>query len=139
MAADFIAFGEGEDYIGDNGLPATVYFLLSTKPCSGSGSHATTDTLSGTGVGEITGTGYARDSQARPAGSSGVRAFSAMTWSTGAAADWPAGVKSVVAVTTPNNTGKALCAWNLQPGGAARDLSSPGTTETFTPTLTMGS
>ncbi len=63
--------------------------------------------------------------------------FSQMSWSTGSATDWPSSVKSVVLVTTANNTGKAICAWNLIAGGAARDLSQANTTESFTPTLTL--
>jgi hypothetical protein len=139
--ADFISFNEGRQYLlaSGDGLPATCRFLLSTKPCSGAGSHAVTDTLAG-GVGEITGTGYARQSQAALSPSSAnpaAVAFAQMSWSTGSATDWPAGVKSVVLVTTADNSGKAICAWNLQTGGAARDLSQANTTEQFTPTLTL--
>lgn len=134
--ADFIAFNEGKTELGNNGLPATCYFLLSTKPCSGTGAHAASDTLAG-GVGEITGTGYSRQSQSEPVGSSGTFSFSQMTWSTGAATNWPASVKSVVLCTTSDNTGKAICAWNLVAGGTARDLSAAGTTEKFTPTLIL--
>ncbi len=134
--ADFLAFNEGKTELANNGLPSTCYFLLSTKPCSGTGAHAASDTLAG-GVGEITGTGYARQSQSEPAASSGVVSFSQMSWSTGSATDWPSSVKSVVLVTTANNTGKAICAWNLIAGGAARDLSQANTTESFTPTLTL--
>lgn len=134
--ADFISFNEGRKEIVNNGLPGTVFFLLSTRDCN---THAVTDTLGG-GVGEITGTGYGRQSQAEPTASSANPAavsFTQMTWSTGAATDWPASVKSVVATTTSDNTGKALCAWNLQVGGTARDFSSAGTTENFTPTLNV--
>jgi len=134
--ADFIAFTEGKNELANNGLPSTCYFLLSTKPCSGTGTHVVGDTLSG-GVGEITGTGYARQSQSEPSASSGTVTFSQMSWSTGSATDWPSSVKSVVLVTTSNNTGKAICAWNLQAGGTARDLSGANTTEQFTPTLTL--
>jgi hypothetical protein len=97
---------------------------------------AATDTLAG-GVGEITGTGYARQTQAEPAPSSGVVSFAQMSWSTGANTDWSATTRSVVLVTTADNSGKAICAWNLQAGGAARDLSAANVTEQFTPTLTL--
>jgi hypothetical protein len=135
--ADFIAFNEGKSELANNGLPSTCRFLLSTKPCSGGGAHAATDTLSGTGVGEITGTGYARQTQSEPSASGGVVSFAQMSWSTSSATDWSSAVKSVVLVTTADNTGKAICAWNLITGGTARDLSQASTTEQFTPTLTL--
>jgi hypothetical protein len=134
--ADFLAFTEGKNELLNNGLPSTCYFLLSTKPCSGTGALAASDTLAG-GVGEITGTGYARQSQAEPSASGGSVTFAQMSWATGSATDWPASVKSVVLATTSGNAGKALCAWNLQTGGGARDLSGANTTESFTPTLSL--
>lgn len=137
--ADFISFNEGRKELANNGLPATCYFLLSTKPCSGVGAHVVTDTLVG-GVGEITGTGYARQSQAEPTASAAnpsAVSFSQMSWSTSSATDWSSAVKSVVLVTTSDNTGKAIGAWNLVTGGAARDMSAANTTEQFTPTLNV--
>jgi hypothetical protein len=134
--ADFIMFDQGANEILDNGLPATCRFLLSTKPCSGTGAHAAADTLAG-GVGEISGTGYARQSQAEPAAAARAKAFAQMTWSTGSATDWPTAVVSVVLVTSADNAGKAICAWNLVAGGTARNMSAPNTTENVTPTLTL--
>lgn len=137
--ADFLSFNEGRKEIANNGLPTTCYFLLSTKPCSGAGTHAVTDTLAG-GVGEITGTGYARQTESEPTASSAnpsVVSFAAKVWATASATDWPASVKSVVLVTSADNSGKAICAWNLITNGTARDLSQASTTETFTPTLTV--
>lgn len=134
--ADFIAFNEGKQELVKNGLPSTCYFFLSTKDCN---THVVGDTLAGAAMGEITGTGYARQSQSEPATpTNGVASFSQMSWSTGAATNWPASVKSVVLATTSDNTGKAICAWNLQAGGTARDLSAANTTENVTPTLTVG-
>lgn len=135
--ADFISFNEGRKEIANNGLPSTCYFLLSTKDCV---TLLVTDTLAG-GVGEITGTGYARQSEAEPAASAAnpaAVAFAQKTWATGSAADWPASVKSCVLVTTPDNTGKAICAWNLVAGGTARAMNAANTTENFTPTLNVG-
>lgn len=143
MATDFIAFNEGINYLlthGD-GQPTTVYFLLSTSSCNGAGGSAAlsaSSTLAG-GVGEITGTGYGRQSQAAPTPSAGSVAYSQMSWATGSATDWPNNVRSVVACTTSDNTGKALFAWNLIAGGGARDLSQASTTEQFTPTLNTSS
>lgn len=134
--ADFISFNEGRKEIASNGLPATVYFLLSTKDCN---TLVVGDTLAG-GVSEITGTGYTRQSEAEPTPSTANPssiAFAAKTYSTGAATNWPAGTKSIIAATTSDNSGKALCAWNLQAGGTARDMSGASTTLTFTPTLTV--
>lgn len=134
--ADFISFNEGRKELANNGLPSTCYFLLSTKDTS---TLLVTDTLAG-GVAEITGTGYARQSQAEPTASAAnpaAVAFSQMTYATGAATDWPASVKSVVLATTSDNTGKAICAWNLVAGGTARAMNLANTTENVTPTLNI--
>jgi hypothetical protein len=136
--ADFLAFNEGKTELAQNGLPATCYFLLSTKSVDGTSAFAAGNGLAAGTLGEITGTGYARQSQPEPTPSNGVVAFAQESWATGAATDWPSNVRSCVLVTTPDNTGKAICAWNLQAGGAARDLSAPNTTENFTPTLNVG-
>lgn len=130
--ADFIYANEGKDYVNTNGWPTTVYFALSTS---------TVDTLTAAVTqatqAEATGTGYARLSQARPTSSNGTLAFSQMSWSTGSATNWPASVKSVVAQTTGTGTaGKVLCVWNLQTGGAGRDMSGANTTENVTPSFT---
>lgn len=139
--ADFIAFNEGKNELGSSGLPATCYFLLSTRPCPvdinapAAGEHAAANTLGG-GVGEIaTGTGYLRKTQSEPSPTNGAFVFTAMVWSTGANTDWPASVKSILLCTSSDNTGKAIAAWNLQPGGTARDMSAINTTLTETPTL----
>lgn len=134
--ADFISFNEGRKELANNGLPATCYFLLSTKDCT---TLLVTDTLAG-GVAEITGTGYARQSQSEPtatAANPSAVVFTQMTWSTGSATNWPAGTKAVLLVTTSDNTGKAICGWNLVTGGTARDLSAASTTENVTPTLNV--
>lgn len=134
--ATYIAFNEGKSYLGNNGLPATCYFLLSTRGVQAGTQHTAADTLAG-GIGEITGTGYGRATEAEPSGASGVFAFAVKTFQTLTAADWPASVRSIVLVTSPDNSGKAIMAWDLQTSGAARDFSKPNTTETFTPTLTL--
>lgn len=130
-----ISFEEGRKRVAQSGLPATCQFLLSTKD---EASFLQTDTLAG-GVGEITGTGYSRKSQALPTPTSAnptAISFSQMSWATGAATDWPAAVKSVVLVTTADNTGVAICAWNLN-GTTGRDMSAANTTENVTPTLNL--
>ena len=134
--ADYIAFNEGRKEIANNGLPATCYFLLSTKNCD---TLLATDTLSG-GVGEITGTGYSRKSEAEPtatAANPSVVAFAVKEWLTSSATDWPASVKSIILVTTSDNTGKAICAWNLITGGTGFDMSAASTTLDYTPTLNI--
>lgn len=136
--ADFLAFNEGKSELANNGLPTTCYFLLSTKGVDAGTAHTAGETLAGATLGEITGTGYARQSQSEPTASSGVVTFTQMSWSTGANTDWPAGTRSVVLATGAAGTGKAICAWNLQVGGAARDLSQANTTEQVTPTLNVG-
>ena len=130
-----ISFEEGRKKLAQAGLPATCYFLLSTKD---EASFLQTDTLAG-GVGEITGTGYARDNQALPTPSSAnptAIAFAQMSWATGSATDWPAAVKSIVLVTTADNTGVAICAWNLN-GTTGRAMNAANTTEQVTPTLDL--
>jgi len=133
--ADFIAFNEGVAELINVGLPATCYFLLSTKSIDATTPFVQGDTLAA-GVGEITGTGYVRKSQAEPTvGTDRDVDFTQMTWQTGTATDWPSTVRSIVLVTTSDGTGKAICAWNLQAGGAPRDMSLASTTLTATPTL----
>jgi hypothetical protein len=134
--ADFTSFAEGDQYLltHGNGLPATCFFLLSTTAVS---SFAAGTTLAVSGVGEITGTGYTRQSQSVPTPSGGTVTFTAMTWSTGSATNWPNNVKSVVLVTSTDNTGKAICAWNLVTGGASRDMSQANTSEQVTPTFSI--
>ena len=132
--ADFISFNEGRAYITNNGLPATCYFALSTKDCN---THVVGDTYGG-GFGEITGTGYARQTESEPTlttANPAAAAFAVKTFATGSATDWPASVKSCVMVDQTNT--KLICAWNLQAGGGARNMSTANTTENFTPTLNV--
>lgn len=131
-----ISFEEGRKHIGQSGLPSTCYFLLSTKDES---DFAQGDTLAGSGSGEITGTGYARQSQSLPTPTSAnptVLSFSQMEWDTSTHTDWPSAVKSCVLVTTSDNTGVMVCAWNLN-GTTGRDMSAASTTEKVTPTLNL--
>lgn len=138
-----MAFNEGKNSLGSNGLPANVYFFPSTKPCPvninapAGGEHNPTDTLVGAAMGEITGTGYVRKTQAEPSPSGGDFVFAVMTWNTGAATDWPASVKSLVLCTTSDNTGVAICAWNLIPGGTLVNLSAASTPLAVTPSLLL--
>ena len=136
--ADFIAFNEGKTELAANGLPATVYFFPSTRGVDAGTAFTAGQTLAGGTLGEITGTGYSRKSEAEPAPVSGLVTFAQKQWATGSATDWPAGVRSVVACTTADNTGKALCAWNLQAGGLPRDLNAANVTLNFTPSLQVG-
>lgn len=141
---DFLILNEGADYLNTHGWPATVYFLLSTKYVAsgggGSSQFAATDTLAGSAPnasGEITGTGYARDSQSVPSSSAGVMDFTQMSWATAAATNWPADVCSIVACTSTDNTGKMLVVWDLQTGGVARNMSGASTTLDVTPSYTL--
>jgi hypothetical protein len=131
--ADFISFNEGRKQVASAGLPATCTFALSAKDCA---THLVTDAYAS--FGEITGTGYARQTEARPTPSSAnpsAVAFAQKAWATGAATDWPSSVKSCVLVDATNT--KLICAWNLQAGGAARAMNAANTTEDFTPTLNV--
>jgi len=131
--ADFLVFDEGAQRLltSGNGLPSTCYFLLSTKAVS---DFNKSDTLAG-GLAEITGTGYTRQSQAGPAPAGENTSFAQMTWSTGAATDWPNNVKTVVLVDSANNVGKAICAWNLVTGGGAVNMGQVNTSLQVTPSL----
>jgi hypothetical protein len=135
--ADFIAFDEGVQSLltSGDGLPATAYFLLSTTAVA---SLAKSNTLAA-GVGEITGTGYARQSQATPVPSGEVTSFAQMSWSTGSATNWPSTVASVILATTSANTGHAICAWNLVAGGGLVNMAQANATLNVTPTLTATS
>lgn len=135
--ADYIVFAEGAQYLlthGD-GLPSPIYFALSTNAIS---SFTAAATLAG-GIAEITGTGYSRQSQTPPTPSGATTGFSLMSWSTGSATNWPATTKSIVAVSTSNNTGRAICAWNLNAGGGSVDMSAASTTLTVTPSAVVTS
>lgn len=130
---DFLSFNEGRALLANSGLPSTCTFALSTKDC---GTHVVTDVYAS--FGEITGTGYARQTESEPTASSAnpsAVVFAAKTFATSAATDWPASVKSCVLVDAGNT--KLICAWNLVTGGTARAMNAANTTESFTPTLNM--
>lgn len=130
-----IVFNEGKNLIGTSGLPGTCYFLLSTRAVS---THAVTDTLAG-GVGEITGTGYTRKSQAEPSPTAGEYDFAQMSWDTDVNTDWSATVRSAVLVSTSDDTGAAIAAWDLGSDGSAAtlDMSGADNVLNFTPTLLL--
>lgn len=133
--ADCILFNEGATAIWNTGLPSTLEWALSTKPCSGSGSHVVGDTHAG-GFGEITGTGYARIAATEPTAATRAVTFAQAAWATGSATDWPSSAKSAVLIDSSGSK-KVIAAVNLQAGGTARDLSGANTTEAITPTITM--
>lgn len=139
VIADFLMFTEGRSELANNGLPATCYFALSTKSVDGTSPHTAGETLAGAAFGEVTGTGYARLSESEPTASSGTVTFSTKTWNTGAATDWPSAVRSIVLMTGAAGTGKLIAAWNLIPGGTARDMSQVNTTENAAPSLVLNS
>lgn len=137
--ADVIVFNQGRTYIANNGLPATCYYLLSTKSVDATTPFALTDTLAGGQSGELVGaTGYSRKSELEPTAVNGVVTFAVKTWATGSATDWSATVRSIVLVTTADNTGVMISARNLQTGGVARAMNAANTTENYTPTVTVG-
>lgn len=132
--ADFIVFDAGADLILDEGVPANAFFALSTKSVDGTTPFAVTDVIA-TSDGEITGTGYTRQTQVTPAASSRDVAFVQVSWDTDVNTDWPAAVRSCVLMSTSDDTGVMICAWNLQAGAVARDMSAAETIERFTATL----
>jgi hypothetical protein len=126
----FIEFAEGRRYVAAHGWPATTLFLLSRKSVEQPPLGVTrptwdaADTLAA--AAEAAGDGYERQSAATRHSGSEVT-FGTVRWDTAAAADWPADVRSVAAVT-PGGT--LLCAWDT---GGLRDLSNPDTTYEATP------
>lgn len=136
----FVDFAEGHDVLKRDGLPATCYFLLSTKPCSGPGAHKTTDTLAG-GVGEIAGTGYARQAQPAPAAAMWFKStatwrivFEELLWETVLSHDWSSPMQSIILATTADNTGSAIGAWA---SSEPIDVDLPWVTYKFKPTLVV--
>lgn len=122
--SDFIMFTAGADYVYNHGIPTTCTFGLSTKSID---DHD----RSGDDLAEITGTGYERQEQDSPESRGGVIMFDQAVFETREAGDWPSEVRSVIlfAGETP------VCAWNLMPGGAARDLSQAYTVERVSPSM----
>lgn len=106
-------------------LPSTGWFLLSTLPCAQAATSDLTD------CGELTGTGYARQSQPVPALTDGLITFEPITWQTATATDWSWATQTLLLATTGNNTGSIVYAWDL--GG--QDLSHPGDQLIVTPIL----
>lgn len=124
-----IIFTEGQlaKKIADSGWPSTLSLALSTKPCSGGGAHTAGETVGAADFGEITGTGYTRQTISEPAAnSSGTKAWPDAVWATSTATDWSSAVKSVCIIDPTDS--KLLAALDL---GATRDLSGANTTETY--------
>jgi hypothetical protein len=125
--ADFLGFNAGRIICEDTGWPATQTFDLSTKAVS---AFAATDAYSARAA--ITGTGYTQKTQAEPAATAatlGQKAWTVLSWATGAAADWQNPSSIVVSDGTV-----LYCAWNLVPGGAAQAMNAANTTINVTPT-----
>jgi hypothetical protein len=103
-----------------------------------SGGLTAASTLAG-GVGEITGwtgaSAYARKTQAAPALSSGLMVFSAKAWATGSATDGDTNVRTVVACTSADGSGKALCAWHVTDDGPECNMGLANATLSYTPTI----
>jgi hypothetical protein len=141
--ADYVTFREGMGYLGGSGLPASTYLMLSNKSVDGTAAFTKNDTLVSAANGEIntitTATGYKRGTCAEPTPSGGTFTFPQKTFATDVNTDWPSGVRSCVLCTTPSgdNSGVLICAWNLQTGGGARDMSAANTTEQITPTFVI--
>lgn len=121
-------FTEGKAELFRAGIPQLCWFLLSTRATA---DLSPGDTLAD-GLGEITGTGYMRQAQAAPAAVDGAVLFERMSFSTGPATDWPSDVRSVILATTPDDSGAAICAWDLK---AASDMSQVNMTQQVKPTL----
>jgi hypothetical protein len=125
--ADFLGFNAGRIIAENSGWPASSKFDLSTRPIS---ACAATDAYAARAP--ITGTGYAQATQATPtatAGTLGQKAFTVLSWATGAAVDWTNPCSIVC-----SDGSSLIAAWNLVPGGAAQVMSAANTTINVTPT-----
>ncbi len=128
--ATAIEFNEGMQHQAVNGWPANFKLHLSTRKVA-DGDFAAGNTYGG-GFGEITGTGYAAQSVARPAPTGiGSLAFALASFTTGVATDWPAAVKSVV--VTDSGNARVYFAKDLS---TTRDMSAANTTLNETLTYT---
>ncbi len=130
--ADMITFDEGQDAILEGGVFLRDVFIdLSTKSVGATNPYVETDTYATRGT-PAPGTGYSRGTYSGPANyTNGTCVFAQKSWDNGTATDWSAVMRSAVMT----NGTVAIAAWNLQPGGAARDMSGAHTTEQFTPTF----
>ncbi len=130
--ADMITFDEGQDAILEGGVFLRDVFIdLSTKSVGATNPYVETDTYATRGT-PTAGTGYSRGTYSGPANfTNGTCVFAQKSWATSSATDWSAVMRSAVMT----NGTVAIVAWNLQAGGAARDMSGAHTTEQFTPTF----
>ncbi len=130
----------GKTLLANDGLPATTYFALSTKSVDATNAWTASMTMATASI-EITGTGYARQSEAEPTAVSGLVSWAQKTFATASATDWSSVVRSVfltTGATAGGTTGTLIAVWNLQVGGAARDMSTANTSELVTVTLQVG-
>jgi hypothetical protein len=132
--AEFVSFDEGQDAIMEGGVFLRDVFIdLSTKSVGATNPYVETDTYATRGT-PAPGTGYSRGTYSGPANfTNGTCVFAQKSWATSTATDWSAVMRSAVMT----NGTVAICAFNLQTGGGARDMSGAQTTEQFTPTLVL--
>lgn len=112
-------FNEGLRAIDDGGWPSNVYMALSTKTCD---QFSDSDTLvTGTGMlAEISGTGYARDTLAKPSSTGrGQRVWPQGDFATGANTNWTNPASFLVISVISGTAGIAFFVANLNDGGAA--------------------
>jgi acetyl esterase/lipase len=135
---DALTFDAGANLLLDGGLSGSGELLLSTRvvvdPLEAGEVpfHKRSDVLGGgAGVGEITGTGYARQPVSMAAALAGVKQVPTATWSTAAHGDWLTPVSAVLV-----KGGVAVAAWNLREGGIPR-VASANTTIKFGSSFTM--
>jgi hypothetical protein len=131
--ADFKSFNDGLNHLLSSGDSGAAKLALSTKTAD---EFVATEKISAGKVpSEIStvtaSTGYAQQEDASPTVSGTEVKIAQKEWKTEAHTDWPATVKSAVLIMG----GVMICAWNLQAGGGARDMSAANTTEKFTGTL----
>lgn len=131
--ADFFMPDEGANLLIASGIPAAgsgCKFDLSTKSVGATNPFVVADNYASRSA--ETGTGYQQQSKTRntPASRSATM-DTAVQFATGVNTGWSATERSIVL----SNGSVFICAWNLQAGGTARDMSQANTTETVTVTF----
>ncbi len=114
---------------GGTGVKAAATSVTQT------GGIGAASTLSG-GVNEVTyWTGGGRAAVTVPVPVSGIITMPQASWATGAQTNGPAVVRSVVLVTSADNTGTAIAAWHISDDGVSVSMVGPNASIQFTPVL----
>lgn len=122
-------FDEGLRALDDGGWPTNVYAVATTKTTDQFGDSNTLVTAGM--LAEITGTGYARQTMAKPSSTGrGQRVWPNVVWATGAATNWQNPCAFVVVSVSSGTAGIAYFVANFNDGGAAVTMNQANVTLT---------